>query len=467
MTILAAAGSPMVAAAIRVRATTLAAGGLRTVGADIKAPETTSAVGGHPTVEVGPKGQATTLVVVIARTATAGSRAREAISAGDGIPMGRGRARILAVGGIRIVASTWKTFHDRLCRRNNGREYMIDISFDCPHCKQHMVASEDWAGQPVECPSCKTPLVIPLLQSPLRIDLKQAKPRSNTESSSVNSGGGDAKPDNRVHNENFGVKNTAKGAAKTITRIAQQAGMYVKTKWEDGGKAEGLKKRVRTYTSAITKGFGPAPDSKEMSTITSRVSNLWESGIIGKIVIIASCAIINLFLAVGVFRGLVHKLPAKMIGVDVANTTTHPSRGIDQRDDSYERYDASTRQSAAIAKTQRYWKELNYILVPFAAKSMNNNYTPSMEEYENIAGQLLSLDDDNVDPVLVTKTRETAEFYNSIRRLSNKTAWGATTQEDVQQMMSGLFASVELLGSWERLSEEYGVDFIDYTKNYN
>ena len=345
---------------------------------------------------------------------------------------------------------------------------MSDISFDCPNCKQHMLASKDLAGQPAECPSCKTPLVIPLLQEPLRIDLSQAKPRTNAESSSDNSGASHAKPDNRVHDENSGVKNTAKRAAKTITRIAQQAGMYAKTKWEAAGKAEGLKTRVRTYSSTITNRLSPAPDSKGMSTITSRVSNLWKSGVIGKIVIIALCAFINLFLAVGVFRGLVHKLPAKMIGIDVADTTAHESRGIDRQDDSTERYDASTRQSVSIAKTQRYWNELNYILVPFAAKGINNHsYTPSTEECENIAGQLLSLDDDGVDSVLVTKTRETAEFYNSFRRLSIKNSMGAVTQEDAQQMILGLFASAELLGSWERLSEEYGVDFIDYTKNYN
>lgn len=89
----------MAAAAIKGRATTLVAVGCLTAGEVTKEPGTTSAVGGHPTVEVVPKGQAITLAGAIARTAMAGFRARAVISAGDGIPMGRGRARISAVDG--------------------------------------------------------------------------------------------------------------------------------------------------------------------------------------------------------------------------------------------------------------------------------------------------------------------------------------------------------------------------------
>ena len=89
----------MVAGAIRGRAKTLVAVGSLTAGEVIKGQGINLAAGGHPMAEVDIRVRAITLAGAIARTAAAGSRARAGISAGDGIPMGRGRARISAVGG--------------------------------------------------------------------------------------------------------------------------------------------------------------------------------------------------------------------------------------------------------------------------------------------------------------------------------------------------------------------------------
>lgn len=38
---------------------------------------------------------------------------------------------------------------------------MADITFECPHCKQHLSIEEGGAGMSVNCPSCDRPLVVP------------------------------------------------------------------------------------------------------------------------------------------------------------------------------------------------------------------------------------------------------------------------------------------------------------------
>lgn len=43
---------------------------------------------------------------------------------------------------------------------------MGDIKFACPHCKVHLEVDEEAAGQTVECPECKRPLIIPTPRPP-------------------------------------------------------------------------------------------------------------------------------------------------------------------------------------------------------------------------------------------------------------------------------------------------------------
>jgi len=38
---------------------------------------------------------------------------------------------------------------------------MADITFECPHCQQHIEADDSICGQTVECPSCKGEIVVP------------------------------------------------------------------------------------------------------------------------------------------------------------------------------------------------------------------------------------------------------------------------------------------------------------------
>ena len=126
-----------------------------------------------------------------------------------------------------------------------------------------------------------------------------------------------------------------------------------------------------------------------------------------------------------------------------------------------------SKNRVSVERTQYYWRKVNEILLPVAVKSMNNNkYTPSLDECDALANQLKRLDDADVDPVLVNQTRETASFYGGMRDLSIKNQMGAVTQEDTEMMLMGLFAQVELLGSCNRLSDMYGVKFIDYSAQY-
>ncbi|MEI8120405.1 MAG: CD225/dispanin family protein [bacterium] len=43
---------------------------------------------------------------------------------------------------------------------------MGNIAFSCPHCDGHLTVDESGAGQGVECPLCKQPLIIP--QQPIK-----------------------------------------------------------------------------------------------------------------------------------------------------------------------------------------------------------------------------------------------------------------------------------------------------------
>jgi phage FluMu protein Com len=38
---------------------------------------------------------------------------------------------------------------------------MTEITFECPHCKQHLSIEEGGAGMSVNCPSCDRPLIVP------------------------------------------------------------------------------------------------------------------------------------------------------------------------------------------------------------------------------------------------------------------------------------------------------------------
>ena len=40
-------------------------------------------------------------------------------------------------------------------------DFMADFSFACPSCKQVLEASDDMAGQVVECPACQQQITIP------------------------------------------------------------------------------------------------------------------------------------------------------------------------------------------------------------------------------------------------------------------------------------------------------------------
>src|SRR5882724_9138418 len=41
---------------------------------------------------------------------------------------------------------------------------MADLKFPCPSCQQNIVCDELWCGQEIQCPSCKTALVVPAQQ---------------------------------------------------------------------------------------------------------------------------------------------------------------------------------------------------------------------------------------------------------------------------------------------------------------
>src|SRR6266567_512838 len=38
---------------------------------------------------------------------------------------------------------------------------MADIKFACPNCNQHITCDELWGGHQLECPGCKSPLMVP------------------------------------------------------------------------------------------------------------------------------------------------------------------------------------------------------------------------------------------------------------------------------------------------------------------
>jgi len=42
---------------------------------------------------------------------------------------------------------------------------MADFSFACPSCKQVLEASDDMAGQVVECPACQQQIAVPALEA--------------------------------------------------------------------------------------------------------------------------------------------------------------------------------------------------------------------------------------------------------------------------------------------------------------
>ena len=156
--------------------------------------------------------------------------------------------------------------------------------------------------------------------------------------------------------------------------------------------------------------------------------------------------------------------PSKGDGV----TNPHPGELLDAKvNPKISGADDEEKNSVSIERTQHYWQKVNEILLPFVAKTMNNpNYTPSLEEGETLANQLKRLDGDGVDSGLVENTRDTANFFGNMRDCSVKNQMGTMTQDEALQMMHGLVAFIVLLGSPERLSEKYGVQFIDYSKNY-
>lgn len=39
---------------------------------------------------------------------------------------------------------------------------MSEFTFDCPSCGQHILASTDWVGRKMTCPSCDVTFAIPL-----------------------------------------------------------------------------------------------------------------------------------------------------------------------------------------------------------------------------------------------------------------------------------------------------------------
>ena len=38
---------------------------------------------------------------------------------------------------------------------------MSEFKLSCPHCQQHVLANDDWAGQAINCPHCQKPFTIP------------------------------------------------------------------------------------------------------------------------------------------------------------------------------------------------------------------------------------------------------------------------------------------------------------------
>jgi DNA-directed RNA polymerase subunit RPC12/RpoP len=38
---------------------------------------------------------------------------------------------------------------------------MKEFTFNCPTCGQPILATKDWTGRPMNCPSCETRIVIP------------------------------------------------------------------------------------------------------------------------------------------------------------------------------------------------------------------------------------------------------------------------------------------------------------------
>ena len=126
--------------------------------------------------------------------------------------------------------------------------------------------------------------------------------------------------------------------------------------------------------------------------------------------------------------------------------------------------DTGGKTSVSIERTQYYWRRVNEILLPHFVKCMNDpNYDLSLDEWDALANQLRRLDVVGVDPVLVNKTRETADSYSGMRELSIKKQHGTITREDTLKAGVGIFAQAELIGSCGRLSDEYGVQFIDYS----
>jgi len=126
--------------------------------------------------------------------------------------------------------------------------------------------------------------------------------------------------------------------------------------------------------------------------------------------------------------------------------------------------DTGGKTSVSIERTQYYWRRVNEILLPHFVKCMNDqNYDLSLDEWDALANQLRRLDDVGVDPVLVKKTRETADSYSGMRDLSIKKQLGTITREDTLKASAGIFAQAELIGSCGRLSDEYGVQFVDYS----
>jgi len=56
---------------------------------------------------------------------------------------------------------------------------MKEFTFNCPTCGQPILASKDWAGRRMKCPSCETRIVIKVPTRPPKP--KQHLPRTGTD----------------------------------------------------------------------------------------------------------------------------------------------------------------------------------------------------------------------------------------------------------------------------------------------
>jgi DNA-directed RNA polymerase subunit RPC12/RpoP len=56
-----------------------------------------------------------------------------------------------------VIIDAYRTLYD--LRRFMIESRRMDISFNCPHCDQHLAADESGAGMTVNCPSCNERII--------------------------------------------------------------------------------------------------------------------------------------------------------------------------------------------------------------------------------------------------------------------------------------------------------------------